>query len=251
MAELRLAVLLESERTSETVSEVCRRYRISRQTYYRYRKRFLAQGLEGLEDRDRRPHRCPAQIDPELEAAISDRASGTASTRLVPRSSCQFANWTKAYRPRRIARSRHPPVPVVLPHSSRRTDGRRRRRRRSDEPFERVRIGVTDSVEVYRTRRLCRSVKMLRSDGTTVWMFGLRGTRLGNGPLADRNTRRPTVEHKPALRITWTEAPVIRGSASMPYCSDSQAEGLCGRGGGEREPPRCPPCVVAQMKDLP
>jgi transposase InsO family protein len=70
MTELRLAVLVESERTGETVAEICRRYGISRQTYYRYRKRYLAQGLEGLEDRDRTPHRCPAQIDPELETAI-------------------------------------------------------------------------------------------------------------------------------------------------------------------------------------
>jgi len=70
MSELRLAVLVESERTRETVAEICRRYGISRQTYYRYRKRYLAEGLEGLEDKGRRPHRCPAQIDPELEAAI-------------------------------------------------------------------------------------------------------------------------------------------------------------------------------------
>lgn len=34
MAELRLEVLLEAERTGLTVSEVCRRYGISRQTYY-------------------------------------------------------------------------------------------------------------------------------------------------------------------------------------------------------------------------
>lgn len=70
MGELRLAVLVGSERTGETVSEICRRYGISRQTYYRYRKRYLAEGPQGLEDRDRRPHRCPAQIDPELEARI-------------------------------------------------------------------------------------------------------------------------------------------------------------------------------------
>ncbi len=38
MSELRLDVLVESERTGETVTEICRRYQISRQTYYRYRK---------------------------------------------------------------------------------------------------------------------------------------------------------------------------------------------------------------------
>ena len=45
MSELRLAVLVESERTRETVAEICGRYGISRQTYYRYRKRYLAEGL--------------------------------------------------------------------------------------------------------------------------------------------------------------------------------------------------------------
>ncbi len=70
MSELRLAVLVESERTRETVAEVCRRYEISRQTYTGTENRYLAQGPEGLEDRDRTPHRSPAQIDPELEVAI-------------------------------------------------------------------------------------------------------------------------------------------------------------------------------------
>jgi transposase-like protein len=50
MAELRLDVLLAVERTGATVAEVCRRHGISRDTYYRYRRRYLDQGLEGLED---------------------------------------------------------------------------------------------------------------------------------------------------------------------------------------------------------
>jgi len=70
MSELRLDVLVESERTGETVTDICRRYQISRQTYYRYRRRYLAEGRQGLEDRDRTPHRSPAQIDAELEVAI-------------------------------------------------------------------------------------------------------------------------------------------------------------------------------------
>ena len=50
MAEMRFDVLLEVERTGLTVTEVCRRYGISRNTYYRYRRRYLAEGLDGLED---------------------------------------------------------------------------------------------------------------------------------------------------------------------------------------------------------
>ena len=49
MPELRLEVLLEAKRTGMTVSEVCRWYGISRQTYYRYRRRFLVEGPQGAE----------------------------------------------------------------------------------------------------------------------------------------------------------------------------------------------------------
>ncbi len=70
MAEMRLEVLLEAERTGETVAEVCRRHGISRETYYRYRRRYLAEGAAGLEDLSRRPHHSPIQIGAELEATI-------------------------------------------------------------------------------------------------------------------------------------------------------------------------------------
>ncbi|MCA1676894.1 MAG: integrase core domain-containing protein, partial [Actinobacteria bacterium] len=43
---------------------------ISRQTYYRYRKRYRLWGEEGLEDLTRTPFRCPGQISPELEDKI-------------------------------------------------------------------------------------------------------------------------------------------------------------------------------------
>ncbi len=70
MAELRLEVLIEAERTGLTVTEICKRYGISRQTYYRYRRRYLAEGLPGLEDRSRRPHHPANQIPAELEVRI-------------------------------------------------------------------------------------------------------------------------------------------------------------------------------------
>jgi transposase-like protein len=70
MAEMRFEVLLEVERTGMTVSEVCRRYGISRNTYYRYRRRDLAEGLNGLEDRSHRPRSSPGQIPAETEIRI-------------------------------------------------------------------------------------------------------------------------------------------------------------------------------------
>lgn len=70
MAELRQKVLLEGEHTGESVASICRRFAISRQTYYRYRRRFLLDGLAGLEDRSRVPHHSPAQMDPGIELEI-------------------------------------------------------------------------------------------------------------------------------------------------------------------------------------
>jgi transposase-like protein len=54
VAETRLEVLLEPQRTGDSVAEVCRRRGISTQTFYEYRHRYLAGGLDGLEPRPRR-----------------------------------------------------------------------------------------------------------------------------------------------------------------------------------------------------
>jgi transposase InsO family protein len=70
MEELRLAVLLEPERTGVSVAEVCRRQGISRASFYRYRRRYLDEGVDGLEPRSRRPRSSPGQIDAELEVEI-------------------------------------------------------------------------------------------------------------------------------------------------------------------------------------
>ena len=72
MAELRFDVLTEPLRTGETVADVCRRYGISQDTYYRYRRRYLAEGLDGLEDQSRRPKTSPAQIPAEVEIRICE-----------------------------------------------------------------------------------------------------------------------------------------------------------------------------------
>lgn len=70
MAELRLQLLLEAERSGESVASTCRRYGISRDTYYRYRRRYLADGLDGLVDKSKAPQSSPVQIDPDLEVMI-------------------------------------------------------------------------------------------------------------------------------------------------------------------------------------
>jgi transposase InsO family protein len=70
MTELRLEVLLEPGRTGESVAEVCRRREISRQSYYRFKRRYEAEGAEGLRARSRRPLSSPWQIDVDLEVKI-------------------------------------------------------------------------------------------------------------------------------------------------------------------------------------
>jgi transposase InsO family protein len=70
MTELRLEVLLEAARSGETVSAVCRRYGISRQTYYLYLRRFRAEGAEGLEPRSRQPHSQPGRMPTDVEEQV-------------------------------------------------------------------------------------------------------------------------------------------------------------------------------------
>lgn len=70
MNELKLQVLLEPGRTGESVTEVCLRRGISRASFYRYRRRLLEEGSQGLAPRSRRPHVSPAQIEAALEAEI-------------------------------------------------------------------------------------------------------------------------------------------------------------------------------------
>ena len=55
MDELKLQVLQEPVRTGDTVAEVCRRRGISRETFYLYRRRYLEEGVAGLEPRSTRP----------------------------------------------------------------------------------------------------------------------------------------------------------------------------------------------------
>jgi transposase InsO family protein len=70
MEELKLQVLLEPERTGETIAEVCARHGVSRASFYRYRRRYVEEGVDGLAPRSRRPRSSPAKIEPFLEARI-------------------------------------------------------------------------------------------------------------------------------------------------------------------------------------
>lgn len=70
MAEMRLELLLEATRSGESVTAICRRYGISRETFYVYLRRFQAEGFEGLEPRSRQPHRQPGRMPPAIEEQV-------------------------------------------------------------------------------------------------------------------------------------------------------------------------------------
>jgi transposase InsO family protein len=52
------------------VSGLCGQLGISRQSFYKYRRRWVAEGPVGLVERSRRPHRSPGQVSVAVEEAI-------------------------------------------------------------------------------------------------------------------------------------------------------------------------------------
>jgi hypothetical protein len=54
----------------DNISQFCREQQISRQTFYKYRRRFAAEGLAGLHERPRRPNSSPGQTSAGLEEAV-------------------------------------------------------------------------------------------------------------------------------------------------------------------------------------
>jgi transposase InsO family protein len=57
-------------RETQTITELCDRYGVSRKTGYKWIDRYLRLGPAGLEEHSRRPHRAPNQTADEIVAAI-------------------------------------------------------------------------------------------------------------------------------------------------------------------------------------
>jgi transposase InsO family protein len=70
MTELRRQILEEPELTGDSVTQVCARWGISRDSFYRYRRRFQAVGEAGLEQRSQAPIASPNRMDADLEELI-------------------------------------------------------------------------------------------------------------------------------------------------------------------------------------
>jgi transposase InsO family protein len=70
MAKRRLAVLRHAEEITGNVSLTCRYYGISRQVFYKWRRRYEADGLDGLRDRSHRPLVSPNATRTEVVGKI-------------------------------------------------------------------------------------------------------------------------------------------------------------------------------------
>ena len=66
----RLAVLRHVAEVSGNVAQTCRFYGISRQTFYRWLRRYEELGVEGLKDRSSKPHHSPNATNEEVVGKI-------------------------------------------------------------------------------------------------------------------------------------------------------------------------------------
>ena len=77
-AKHKLAVLRHVEEVSGSVAATCQYYGISRQVYYKWRRRYEDDGFAGLTDRSSAPHHSPNATDSEvIEKILWLRSSST------------------------------------------------------------------------------------------------------------------------------------------------------------------------------
>ena len=68
--DLKLAAAIGGAVRTGEVAAFCRAHGISRQTFYKWKRRFEAEGLSGLEERSRRPQRIPLRVSLAVEDDI-------------------------------------------------------------------------------------------------------------------------------------------------------------------------------------
>lgn len=155
LVELKLGVLSESERSGESVVEVCRRHGISRASYYRYRQRYLVEGVEGLAERSRAPLGSPLRIDGELERMICELRT-------------RHPRWGARRIRSELARAGVDPPAVSTIHQALKRNylvaPQPPRRRRADKRFER---------EVSNDLWQIDATRVLLADQTPVWVIDL------------------------------------------------------------------------------
>jgi transposase len=70
LVEQRYQAVLEVIRDGATVTDVARRYGVTRQTVHVWSRAYAVEGLRGLADRSSRPLSCPHQMAPRTEARV-------------------------------------------------------------------------------------------------------------------------------------------------------------------------------------
>src|SRR5207249_9372747 len=68
----RLQFVADARRGSEEMSELCRRYGVSRKTGYKWLARYDAEGAACLRERSHRPHSCPHASAPDAVDALCE-----------------------------------------------------------------------------------------------------------------------------------------------------------------------------------
>ncbi len=66
----RVCLISDLESDLYTMAEVCERHGISRKTGYKWRERFVAEGVDGLKDRSRAPKNCPHRTEERVVEAL-------------------------------------------------------------------------------------------------------------------------------------------------------------------------------------
>jgi transposase len=67
---IRFELVKLAEQEVLSIRELCRRFRVSAPTAYKWMARFAHEGMAGLEDRSHRPHRQPRRSSAELEQQV-------------------------------------------------------------------------------------------------------------------------------------------------------------------------------------
>lgn len=71
IVENRYRMIIEPELSGKSISEVCTEFRVSRETWYKWKKRYDLHGMVGLKDQSRKPHTiAKVKVIEELEKII-------------------------------------------------------------------------------------------------------------------------------------------------------------------------------------
>src|SRR6266496_3665631 len=123
----RLQLVKLALKNQESLSQVCRRFGMSRKSGYKWLARFQREGLPGLRDRECRPHRSPRQISSEWVGRIRRlrrRYKSWGSRKLAARLGKEYrgqavpcartiGNWLRRLKLSRRARRRSPAGPQL------------------------------------------------------------------------------------------------------------------------------------------